>query len=590
MTRSLGRILWTFATQAQKRLIAWQDRTNRYSYARWIDTVERREIERTLKESGQAQYADPRVTFVVYSGEWNQPDVARTLESIQRLKLSRWDIIFLIPRSIRAVECAWFQEIVAAEARASFILAGEEPDPDVWLSQIDQIPGDWIVPLAAGDRLAAHWARFFVLYLSRFPEADIFYWDEDWLGTGQQRVEPFFKPDWSPELLFSVNYLSTSAFRTEFSRSVLPADRQSAPSWIFDFTAAARQVAHLPFVLQHRASWGEDISASLKRHAVSARSALEKRGLLNVETTIDQQQGTQRLKWDLPNFPRVSVVIPTKNNLEYLRRCLSTLLEKTDYPAYEIVIMDDHSTDPAVSDFYAEIQAEHANIRVFPNAEPFNYSRVNNTGARLADGDLLLFLNNDVEICEPGWLVELVRWAQTPGVGMVGAKLVYPDQSIQHAGIVLGMTGHANHIFAGSVPWRGGLFASPQVYRNVSAVTGACMLVRREAFEAVGGFNEALPLVFNDVELCLRFRRSGWRIVYTPAAVLIHYEGRSRARYIPPEDIVLGGSLLAESVEKGDPFYNHNLSLAVHWPTLRRLNEPAPGKRLKQIVRFRGSG
>jgi GT2 family glycosyltransferase len=284
----------------------------------------------------------------------------------------------------------------------------------------------------------------------------------------------------------------------------------------------------------------------------------------------------------------VSIIIPTRNNLEYLRRCLTSLLEKTRYPRYEIVLMDDHSSDPDVLDYYQALLSAHDCVSLHHNQQAFNYSRVNNHGARQARGSLLLFLNNDVEILTEDWLEDLVRWVLLPGVGMAGAKLLYPDGLIQHAGIVVGMTGHANHVFAGDCPSPNQLVYSADWYRNVSAVTGACMLVRRAVFEQVGGFDEDLSLVFNDVELCQRVLRAGQRIVYTPAACLIHYEGRSRARYIPPANIRLGAELLADAVARGDPYYSPNLSLAVHWPTFRRANDPQPLWQMKAIVRYKG--
>jgi GT2 family glycosyltransferase len=340
-------------------------------------------------------------------------------------------------------------------------------------------------------------------------------------------------------------------------------------------------------VLQHRAPGDAGQQAArLARHAAVVRAYLTQRG--EAEIAVEPRGDSLRVSWQMAQ-PLVSIIIPTKNNLHYLRRCITTLLEKTDYPRCEIVLMDDHSTDPAVQAYYTELRGQVANLRIVEN-EPgsFNYSRVNNLGARQAGGELLLFLNNDVEILTPDWLSELVRWVQEPGVGMAGARLLYPDGAIQHAGIVIGMTGHANHVFAGKVPVQRGPFLTPDTLRNVSAVTGACMLVRRTVFEQVGGFNEELSLVFNDVELCLRVINSGWRVVYAPAAALIHYEGRSRARYIPPANIRLGAALLRAAIRAGDRYYNPNLSDEVNWPTLRRASQPGRLWMLDQIVRYKG--
>jgi len=567
---SIPRILWTVSTLVQKLIIRLQDDLCLYTYHRWIRTVERAAIQRLLQTSVAKSPDIPAVCFVIDPGDASEQALSLTYQSIRSQTGCIWCAALLDPTG------RW---ISWAAAHPDVLLLATEKN--VWQSMADHLPGEWLVPLVAGDKLCSEWGDIFKLRL--LPDADIIYWDEDQLSPQGRRVQPLFKPDWSPELLFSLNYLETAAFRKSLVCELAQPGEILDASWIFFAGQMARCIVHLPFVLTHRASGS---ASGLTVHAQGAQAYLSRMGYTGAKAWVTEDKKL-RVSWE-SDTPLVSVIIPTRNNLALLRRCLETLFEKTDYPAYEVILMDDHSTDPAVLAFYNEMRQTRPNVHIYENTEAFNYSRVNNHGAAKAKGDLLLFLNNDVEILESGWLKEMVRWVQVSGVGMVGAKLLYPNGSIQHAGIVLGMTGHAAHVYAGKPGLPHGLFVSPEAYRNVSAVTGACMLVRRDIFRSQGGFDEQLGLVFNDVDLGVRFVRSGYRVVYTPAAVLIHYEGRSRARYIPPGDIHLGAQRLAEEIAAGDRFYNPNLSLVVNWPTLLRSGEPAALERLAKIARYKG--
>jgi O-antigen biosynthesis protein len=532
--KTISGLWFALKSTLEKKKIIWQDQQGRYTYGRWIRTVEPVLLKRALEAKGSQGAAAPSVCFFHFEKDFTNQSPAQM--------------------------AAWMERQSA----------------------------DWVIPIQAGDQLSPEWPDLFRQSLVRNPDADLVYWDEDILTDAGQRDQPFFKPDWSPELLFSINYLECAAYRKNLLCEYLRS-RQTVPDgWFFDLTGMARNVMHIPFVLQHRKAATQSTPRDrAEQHARVVKAYLERYGFRNVTVTVEPDEPVLRARWDgAGNL--VSIIIPTKNNLHYLQRCLSSLFDKTSGVDYEVLLMDDHSSDPQVHAYYQELQQSHKNIRVYENEGSFNYSRVNNRGATLANGELLLFLNNDVEILSSDWLAEMVRWTQLSGVGMVGAKLIYPDRAIQHAGIVVGMTGHGAHLFAGQPPKGNRLFFSPERYRNVSAVTGACMLVRRDIFEQIGGFNEDFLLVFNDIEIGLRVLRSGYRVVYTPAAELIHYEGRSRARYIPPPDIRLATELLGDYVRQGDPYYNPNLSYAVNWPTLRRLDEQDPWLRLKQITRFKG--
>jgi GT2 family glycosyltransferase len=269
----------------------------------------------------------------------------------------------------------------------------------------------------------------------------------------------------------------------------------------------------------------------------------------------------------------------------YLENCVRSVLEKNTYPHYELIIVDNSSQETATRQFYNQLISE-PRVRILENPSQFNYSAFNNFGARHAQGDLLLFLNNDIEAQQDDWLEELIRWTERTGVGIVGTKLLYPDGSIQHAGIVVGMEGHASHVYQGAGSDTNGPFGHVDWYRNYSAVTGACMLIRKDVFQQIGGFNEKYQLVFNDVEICLRAIRAGYRVVLTPYAGLIHHEGMTRAKFIPKDDILQGYQDVRAVIETGDPYYNPNLSYAYHIPTLKRNHEEEPSERISKIVSF----
>jgi len=268
-------------------------------------------------------------------------------------------------------------------------------------------------------------------------------------------------------------------------------------------------------------------------------------------------------------------VIPSRGSNRLLERCVNSILEKTTYPTFEVVIVNNGAKRPETFDYYRRI-ARDKRVRVLHSEAVFNYSAVNNFGVRQAQGEILLFLNDDIEVTAPEWLDELVLWAQRSEVGVVGAQLLKPDGMIQHAGVIVGLTGFAGHIFAGSPEGKGGLFGYTGWYRNFVAVTGACFMVRRNLFEQVGGFGEEFQLCGSDVEFCLRVRALGYRIVYNPFARLKHVESDTHRGVIPAQDFQVSLKHYWSVLQAGDPFYNPNLSYWEVQPTLHQKDELRP--------------
>jgi GT2 family glycosyltransferase len=270
-------------------------------------------------------------------------------------------------------------------------------------------------------------------------------------------------------------------------------------------------------------------------------------------------------------FPLVSIIIPTRGDGPLLKRGLQSLIRRTAYARFEVIIVQS-GEGAKVLDRLEGIAASAPGLRVLESPDPFNYSQVNNRAADQANGEVLLFLNDDVEIIDEDWLEELARWVMLPEIGVVGAKLLYPNRMIQHLGVVVGLGGHAGHLFLGAEEGDEGPFGSTEWYRDVTAVTGACLMIERDTFQAVGGFDEAYELAFGDIDLCLRVREHGLRVMVTPFARLIHHEGATRGRYTPYPDMQHGAEALMALIHRGDPHFNPNLSYASTYP--RIVQEP----------------
>ncbi len=402
---------------------------------------------------------------------------------------------------------------------------------------LEAASGDWIGVLGCGDCLHPAALSIYKDAIYRNPQAQVIYSDEDRLSPdGSRRHSPFFKPDWSPELLLSVNYLAHAIFQRQ---ALLDAARSGmdCESAQYRCARAATRIVHLSQVLYHAWRIGANpwLSASPPSGALTAY--LQPSGLQQVECHLNSR-GLPRVYWRFEPA-LVSIIIPTRDKVVYLKRCIQSILGQTRYPRFEIILVENNSREAATLAYYQQLE-QIEEVRLIRQTGAFNYSAANNLGAREARGDLLLFLNNDIEVIEADWLEELARWGSRAEVGVVGGKLLYADGSIQHAGIIFGMEGHASHVFAGEREGYSGPFGSVDWYRNYLAVTGACMLIRREVFDQLRGFDERYILAFSDIDLCLRAFEAGYRIVYTPYARLRHHEGKTRFGRIPSDDIQLG--------------------------------------------------
>ncbi len=407
-------------------------------------------------------------------------------------------------------------------------------------------------------------SRFFLeCFLNAFqvsPGSAIYFPDSDSKKEGVNRPLPHFKSGtYSPEMHLSINYLSRSIISLKRAQKYLleifPNIDFLVQEWelLLRICLEDQSSIHIPWVLVHQnreAEWSQaDVREMLERH-------LSRKGLEAGHVSV--KQGSPQLKW-MTQKPKVSIIIPTKNQLQKLQKLLESIFARTEYPCFEIILVDNGSTDPSVIPFYEE-QVSARPVRWIEYNEPFNYSKANNLGAAQANGELLLFINNDMEVQYPDWLSELSQWVLIPDIGVVGTKLIRPDRSLQHAGLVMGLQGYVGHLYLNTPEHYHGLLGSADWYRNVSAVTGACQMFRRDVFEMVGGYDEGYQLVFSDVEICLRLIKKGYRILYNPHAALIHYEGASRGYKTPTKDILRGYEQMDEWMMKDDPYFSPNLT------------------------------
>jgi GT2 family glycosyltransferase len=440
--------------------------------------------------------------------------------------------------------------------------------------------GDFVALLDDDDVLAPAALYFVACEINAHPDARLIYSDEDKLDTTGRRSNAHFKPDWNPTLFLAQNFFShLGVFKTELiKRIAFRAGFEGSQDYDLVLRCIEqvepRQIRHIPRLLYHwrMSEKSAALNINAKPHArAAAIKAVEEhlaRRKIAAEVTSSGDEDFRRIRYALPNDkPRVSIIIPTRDLVALLQPCVESILGRTTYPNFEIVLVDNGSQDLATLSFLAAIQREQR-VRVLRWEEEFNFGQLNNFAVRKVESEFVALLNNDLTIINPDWLGEMLSQALQPGVGAVGARLLYPDDRIQHAGIILGGGGVAAHAHKGLPRANHGYFSRAILAQELSAVTAACLLVRRSAYLEVGGFDEThLKIAFNDVDFCLRLRQHGYRIIYTPYAELYHAESASRGL----EDTVAKNSRFEAEIKymhdswsdalRQDPAYNPNLSL-----------------------------
>ncbi|CAM5234815.1 glycosyltransferase family 2 protein [Rhodanobacter lindaniclasticus] len=442
--------------------------------------------------------------------------------------------------------------------------------------------GDWVALLDHDDELHPAALAEVVAALHRHPRWQLLYTDEDKIDSDGRRHDPYFKPDWNPDLLRGQNCVSHLGV---YSRALVNGvggfrgGLEGSQDWDLVLRCserlAADQIGHVPMVLYHwraiEGSTAQGVGEKSYAHEAGRRALrehLERTGVAGDVLEIDGMLGAFRVRYPLSEpLPFVSIIVPTRDRLDLLRRCVESILERTTYPHYEILIVDNQSAEPESLAYLAGFRG-HSKVRVRRHDHPFNYSSINNGAVEDCRGELVCLLNNDIEVITPGWLEELASHALRPQVGAVGAMLYYPDDTIQHAGVVIGVHGVAAHPYCGMPRGFPGQMGRARLVQGMSAVTAACLMVRREVYLEAGGLDTGLRVAFNDIDFCLRLRQLGYINIWTPFAELYHHESASRgqedtaekrARFMGEVEFMKhrwGGQL------EWDPAYNPNLTLS----------------------------
>ena len=445
--------------------------------------------------------------------------------------------------------------------------------------------GDYLALFDHDDLLSPN-ALFEVASTIEKDKADVVYTDEDKVTSDlKEHFQPHFKPDFNPDLLCSNNYIC-HLFVVKRSLALKlggqdPAyDGAQDYDFIFRCTEEAEKIVHIAKILYHwrvhQASTADNPTSKMYAFDAGKRAIeahLQRIGA-KAEVSHTKDLGFYRVKYQVQGNPKVSIVIPNKDEKETLKKCLESIWQKTTYSNYEIILVENNSTTREIRDYYQELDGKNG-VRVVYWDKEFNYSAINNFGISYAKGEYILCLNNDITVISPEWMEELLANCQRPEVGIVGARLYYPDNTIQHAGIVLGMGGCAGSLFVGLARSRGGYLHKAALQQGLSAVTAACFMVKKEAFEKVGGFEEKLAVAFNDVDFCLKVRHAGYLVVYDPYAELYHHESKTRGY----ENTEAKKRRFQEEIEYmrchwmpdilRDPYYNENLSLKASDYSLR---------------------
>jgi GT2 family glycosyltransferase len=537
-----------------------------------------------LSRRGGALAHRPRISILMPTYNTPEEVLVQAIESVLAQTYDNWELCIADDASTAPQVGNILRRFQQADPRIKTVF--RDVNGGISLasnSALELATGAWVAMLDHDDILAPHALFHVVATINNHPDVQMIYSDEDKIDQQGQRYDPCFKPDFSLELFRSQNYLNHfTAYRKQLIEAVggWRAGFEGSQDYDLNLRIIERiksnAVRHIPEVLYHwRAIRGSTAFAeSEKSYASHAgfRALKEHVERLQLPAKIEHIPGVPahipiyRLRFAVPKpHPLVSIVVPTRDHAQLLRTCVSTILDRTAYQPFELLIVDNGSVEEAALALLGEMKKD-PRVRVLPYPHPFNYAAVNNFAARQAEGDILALVNNDIEVISHDWLDEMVAWAAQPEVGCVGAKLYYPNDRIQHAGVILSLGGVAAHSHKHFPRDHPGYFYRLRVTQNLSAVTAACLVVRKALYEEVGGFDEALAIAFNDVDFCLKVREAGYRNVWTPFAELYHHESVSRGEENTPAKRARFSSEIRYlkskwgDVLRQDPFYSPHLT------------------------------
>ncbi len=546
-------------------------------YQRWIKHEERIRGEAELPSDAYVNGPVISIIMPVYNvkPEW----LRQAVESVRHQSYTRWELCIADDSSSDPQLIELLKEFSKTDERIKVLFLDRNKGiSGASNAALSLATGEFVGLLDNDDTLAPDALIRVADTIAKEPDAGCLYSDEDKITEKGRRYDPFFKPDWSPDTLRSYNYLchftvirrslveQVGGFRAGF-------DGSQDYDLFLRVTEKDSKIVHLPYILYHwraiSGSVGKRPDAKMYAYDSGQKALAEHLQRLDMEAEVEKGLflGSYRIRYRLPKKPEVAILIPTRDKVQVLKRCLDSILERSSYPHYRIVVIDNGSVEEETKDYYSRL-ATHKNITVLKYDHPFNFSAINNYAVKAVDAEYLLFLNNDTEVISSDWLEEMLGYIQRPDVGAVGGLLYYPNKTVQHGGIILGIggiAGHSHKYFPGS---EYGYFGRLKIVQNLSAITAACLMTKRSVFNEVGGFEEMLSHAFNDVDLCLRIRERGYLIVYTPFSELYHHESMSRGYENTPEkrrrfqqERLFCEDRWEKVLGSGDPYYNPHLSL-----------------------------
>lgn len=553
-------------------------------YAGWIrqfDTHTSDELQ-AMAENVR-RFADrPLISIVMPTYNSPQKWLIRCIESVQQQVYPHWELCVADDASSAPHVRKILQRYAKIDKRIKVVFREQNGHiAEASNTALELVGGEWIALMDHDDELPRHALYVVAKAINEHPEAGLIYSDEDKIDEAGHRFDPYFKPDWNYDLFLGQNMINhLGVYRAELVRKLGGFRKGMEGSQDYDLALRCieqlkpNQIHHIPRVLYHWRAIAGSTAVSMDEKgyaAVAARLALhehlERIGESEANVEVHRHGYRVRRRSTVAGrAPKVSLIVPTRDKVDLLRMCVESILACTSYPNYEIVVVDNQSSDPAALTYMAEL-GKRTRIRVLRYDEPFNYSAINNFAVRQCDGEIVGLVNNDIETIHADWLDEMVSQVVRPEIGAVGAMLYYPNDTIQHAGVVLGVGGIAAHVYCGAPRGSGGQMSRALLAQAMSVVTAACLLIRREVFEQVGGLDERLKVAFNDVDFCLRVREAGYTNLWTPYAELYHHESASRGYEDTPEKkhrfegevqfmFERWGKVLSE-----DPAYNPNLTL-----------------------------
>ncbi|WP_051305209.1 glycosyltransferase family 2 protein [Desulfogranum mediterraneum] len=539
---------------------------------------------RQLGEQAEARIAalerQPLISLVMPVYNVKPAWLLAAVQSVQQQWYGHWQLCIADDCSTDPELRAMLAELAAADQRIEVRFLEENQGIAMASNAaLAMARGEFVGFLDNDDELAPHALLEVVRALDANPELDCIYSDEDKLSESGHRYDPFFKPDWSPDTLRSYNYLChftlvrrqllerTGGFRAGFEGS-------QDYDLFLRVSEQARQIGHIPQILYHwraiEGSVGKRGDAKMYAYKSGRKALREHLARLKLAGRVEDGLflGSYRIHYRLSAPHPLAIIIPSKDQVQVLKRCVDSILERTSYQHYRIYIVDNGSEEEQTFAYYRSLESREQ-VHILHYNQPFNFSAINNFAVGQTSEPFLLFLNNDTEVISPTWLEEMLGHIQRPEVGAVGSLLYYANNTVQHGGVILGIGGVAGHAHKYAQGREYGYFGRLKTVQNLSAVTAACLLTRRSVFAEIGGFEEGLSHAFNDVDLCLRIRRQGYLIVYTPFAELYHHESISRGYENTPEKMdrfKQEREFCEERWDKllgqGDPYYNPHLSLS----------------------------